>query len=744
MHTRRGYRIGSIPCELTMGAVALFLILAAAGSSVARNLEGPERKINAYYTVTPVTHPDGTALEKTDIHGPPTPPPGFDKERQEVELPEPGKEAATNVLSSVPAFNWVFGCSAVSGAMIAGYYDRNGYPDIYTGPTNGGVMPLDNSSWPTWSDGYDIYPNCPLIASKNGVDGRSSRGSIDDYWVQYESSASDPYITGAWTQHTWGDAVGDYMKTSQSAYGNSDGSTTFYTFTSSASQLTCSAMEGYGISTQDGTYGRKLFYEARGYTVTDCYNQKTDNIISGGFSFAQYKAEIDAGRPVMLNLAGHTIVGLGYDDSSNLVYIHDTWDYSNHTMTWGGSYSGMALQSVSIVNLAHVVSPGSIELSASAYSVNENGGSVTITATRTGGSSGAVGVSYGTGNGTATAGSDYTAANGVLSWADGDTADKTFTVSIISDYVVEGDETFTITLSSPTGGAVLGSPSSATVTIIDYVDTQPPVNGTLSAVAGAGKVNLSWSGFSDPGSGIGSYKLVYAAGSQPDSCTDGTPIYAGMNTAYLHTGLTKGTTYYYRLCAIDKFGNVSSGATSKIKVTVAPLDITSTSPLPSGTYGVNYSKTLAASGGTKPFTWSVISGTLPTGISLGVSNGALRGKPTGWGDYAFTVQVVDKQGNIDTGEFTLTILVPQLTIATTSLPGGRVGASYKKVLAGKGGVKPYVWSISTGDLPDGLTLDSASGTISGKPTAAGTYNFTIQLADDRPEAVMKDVTLVVK
>ena len=101
----------------------------------------------------------------------------------------------------------------------------------------------------------------------------------------------------------------------------------------------------------DGTYGRKLFYEARGYTVTDCYNQKTDNTITGGFSFAQYKAEIDAGRPVMLNLAGHTIVGVGYDDTGSTVYIHDTWSNSDHTMTWGGSYAGMALLSVSIVNL---------------------------------------------------------------------------------------------------------------------------------------------------------------------------------------------------------------------------------------------------------------------------------------------------------------------------------------------------------------------------------------------------------
>jgi hypothetical protein len=302
-----------------------------------------------YITINTVTLADGTSLEKVIISGPPKPPLGFEAQRQAVSLPEADVAKGINTLA-VPAFNWVFGCSAVSGAMIAGYYDRNTYPNMYTGPTAGGVMPLNNSSWPTWSDGFTTYPNCPLIASKDGVDGRVGRGSIDDYWVQYNSSASDPYITGGWSQHAWGTAIGDYMKTSQSAYGNTDGSTTFWNYTSDPIPLTCNEMVSAGL-TNDGTVGRKLFYEARGYTVTDCYNQKTDNEVAGGFSYAQFKAEIDAGRPVMLNLAGHTVVGVGYNDASNQVYIHDTWDYNSHTMTWGGSYSGMELLSVSIVNL---------------------------------------------------------------------------------------------------------------------------------------------------------------------------------------------------------------------------------------------------------------------------------------------------------------------------------------------------------------------------------------------------------
>jgi hypothetical protein len=331
--------------------------------------QGPLQQINKYFSTQTIKYSDGTSLVKHIINGPPTPPPGYERERAAVALHEPNPEMGTNTLT-VPAFDWVFGCSSVSAAMIAGYYDRNRFHNMYTGPTNGGVMPLNNSTtyWPHWLDGHSYeYPNLPLAASHNGVDGRVTRGSIDDYWFGYwYSSTPDPYI-GHWTQHTWGEAIGDYMKTSQSAYGNYDGATTFYGYEGMSSQiLTCSAMVGMGVQNYDGTYGRKLFYEARGYTVTDCYSQATDTYQPGGFSFAQYKVEIDAHRPVMLNLAGHTIVGVGYDDSGNTVYVHDTWDYDIHTMNWvgGASYSGMSLEAVSIVNLVPVAASPTVETKA--------------------------------------------------------------------------------------------------------------------------------------------------------------------------------------------------------------------------------------------------------------------------------------------------------------------------------------------------------------------------------------------
>lgn len=350
METPRAFK--TIFPALTAIVVSFSLIGSAAAVNRAQvepplNSKPQIEVISPYYSVMHLTTPDGRRITGSIINGPSQPLPEYEAER---------KASMTTinpqgVIANFPSYDWVFGCSAVSGAMIAAWYDRGLYPNLYTGPSNAGVMPVTDTSWPTWSDGYDTYPNNPLIASHNGVDGRAGRGSIDDYWVRYNSNALDPYLAGGWTQHTWGSAIGDYMKTSQSAYGNTDGSTVFYNWNSSPDKLTCADMVNMDIDDLDGTYGRKLFYEARGYSVTDCYNQNTDNN-SGGFTLANYKSEIDAGHPVLLNLDGHSIVGYGYEGST--LYIRDTWDSNpsnTYTMTWGGSYQGMSLLSVSVVKL---------------------------------------------------------------------------------------------------------------------------------------------------------------------------------------------------------------------------------------------------------------------------------------------------------------------------------------------------------------------------------------------------------
>jgi hypothetical protein len=303
------------------------------------------------YSVRTVTLPDGTQASLMTIHGPSKPPSDYELERAPVAPSDLNRPGASTTLS-VPAYKWVFGPSATSAAMIGAYFDRNGFPDIYTGPANGGVMPMDDTVWPTWTDGASAtYPGNPLVASRQGTDGRTTKGTIDDYWIAKGSTDPDPYITGVWTQHTWGDALGDYMKTSQSAHGLEDGRELGYWSYSDGRPETCSEMQSWQAETDAG-YGRKLFYEARGYAVSECYNRTTDNQVAGGFSFADYKAQIDAGHPVLLLLsgdAGNAVAGVGYADP-NTVYLHDTWDYQTHQMTWGGSYAGETLYAVSVVN----------------------------------------------------------------------------------------------------------------------------------------------------------------------------------------------------------------------------------------------------------------------------------------------------------------------------------------------------------------------------------------------------------
>jgi autotransporter-associated beta strand protein len=124
---------------------------------------------------------------------------------------------------------------------------------------------------------------------------------------------------------------------------------------------------------------------------------------------------------------------------------------------------------------------GSLQFDAPSYNVGEGGATVTLNVTRTGGSSGAIGVSYSTADGTATAGAgnDYTGNSGALSWTNGDTASKSIIIDILDDAAVEGDEAFNVNITNPTGGAVLGTPNDVTVTIDDD-DTTPPPTPTPS------------------------------------------------------------------------------------------------------------------------------------------------------------------------------------------------------------------------------------------------------------------------
>jgi hypothetical protein len=138
----------------------------------------------------------------------------------------------------------------------------------------------------------------------------------------------------------------------------------------------------------------------------------------------------------------------------------------------GRNGSGGALSDTDSVTI-NVAAGGTLQFSASALEVNENGSSVTVTVTRTGGSAGAASINYATNDGTANggaacgAGVDYVNASGTLSWADGETTSKTFTLNVCDDTSVEGDETVGLSLTGVAGSATAGATTSATLTVRD-------------------------------------------------------------------------------------------------------------------------------------------------------------------------------------------------------------------------------------------------------------------------------------
>ena len=174
-------------------------------------------------------------------------------------------------------------------------------------------------------------------------------------------------------------------------------------------------------------------------------------------------------------------------------------------------------------------------------------------------------------------------------------------------------------------------------------------------------------------------------------------------------------------------------AQAAFSISVNPQNgvVISTSALPTGTVGTAYSTIVAATGGTPPYSWTTVSGTLPAGLSLS-KNGTISGTPTGAGQSNFTLQVTDSSSPVQNAtkpfSITMSVSVPPLTITSSSLPSGTVGTAYSTTLVGSGGTLPYSWTLASGSLPAGLSLNK-NGTISGTPTSGGQSNFTVQVTD---------------
>jgi Putative Ig domain len=161
---------------------------------------------------------------------------------------------------------------------------------------------------------------------------------------------------------------------------------------------------------------------------------------------------------------------------------------------------------------------------------------------------------------------------------------------------------------------------------------------------------------------------------------------------------------------------------------------------PTGNVATSYSAPITSGGGQgpTPYTWSVVAGSLPAGLTLtpyyGVYSAYVYGTPTKVQTSSFTLQVQDGAGHTARQAFSLTIdptPPPVITSPNPCCPAGTVGTPYTQGFFLSGGVAPYTYAISAGQLPPGVLLDCPSppASINGLPTTAGTFTFTVTVTD---------------
>jgi hypothetical protein len=293
-------------------------------------------------------------------------------------------------------------------------------------------------------------------------------------------------------------------------------------------------------------------------------------------------------------------------------------------------------------------------------------------------------------------------------------------------------------LSLSASGTISGTPSAAgtsnfTVQVKDSNTPADTATANLSiTVTGAltitttslpnGVQNTSYGASVAATGGVGPYSFSITSGAPPSGIT--------MNANGVFSGSSSVVgTANFTVQAKDS-STPAQMATVSLSITITSNLTITTSSLPNGVVGNPYSASVTAGGGNSPYTFSIASGSLPAGLALASGTGVISGTPSAAGTANFTVQVKDSSSTPQAATANLTIKITgDLTITTTSLPSGFVGAAYNAEITVFGGNQPYTFSLAPGfAMPEGLSL-STSGAITGTPSFAGTSSFTVQVTD---------------
>ncbi|MCC3255200.1 putative Ig domain-containing protein [Xanthomonas campestris pv. armoraciae] len=284
-----------------------------------------------------------------------------------------------------------------------------------------------------------------------------------------------------------------------------------------------------------------------------------------------------------------------------------------------------------------------------------------------------------------------------------------------------GSFNFTAT-ATDSGGSPTSGNRAYTLTVAGATVTLPATS------LPAGTAGQAYSGALNPATGgIAPYTYAVTAGALPAGIT-----LNGSSGALTGTPGSVGS-FAFSVTATDSTSSTpSQGTRGYILNIAAPPIMVAPSTLPAATRGTAYSQTLSASGGTAPYTYALASGALPAGLTL-ASNGTLSGTATVEGSFNFTVTATDAGSFTANQAYSLTVAAPNLVLPASSLPAGTAGQAYSaSITPATGGTAPYSYALTAGALPAGVVVDVATGGLSGTPTVAGTFNFTLTVSDSTP------------